>query len=105
MIAQLLNQFGEAIPPRPSFTNSKEAIITLGVEIVFDEKYCEFQLEEKNDLINSLKSHISYRVDEYQLAKDFESDGWSVDRDFVDKLETVTTCLDEALRKIGRNLV
>lgn len=96
----LKNAQGVEIPPRPNPSNKEhlKCIIEQGVEILFKEKHCPFDENEKQDLISSLNDHYYYHVDEYDLAKDFDDEGWLVDRDFVSKLEEVTGSIEEAVR-------
>ena len=98
-MATLLNKDGSVVPPRPDADDSevKAVIIHNAVECVFAEKYCDFKDSEKEDLLRSLTKHWHEGCDEFQLAKDFESDGWDVDHDFFEKLVNVCCTVDGAL--------
>ncbi len=95
----LLNRDGSVVPPRPSADDSevKAVIIHNAVESIFAEKYCDFEISEKEDLLRSLTKHWYEGCDEFQLAKDFENDGWDVDFDFVEKLVNVSLTISGAL--------
>ncbi|ANS86948.1 hypothetical protein VSVS12_03239 [Vibrio scophthalmi] len=96
----LFNRDGAIVPPRPDADDSdiKLSIIKQAVEDLFVEKHCEFEKSEKEDLIQSLHRHWEENCDEYELAKNFESDNWLVNYDFVSKLENVCGYVDSALK-------
>ena len=98
-MATLLNKDGSVVPPRPDAGDSKveAVIIHNAVECVFAERYCDFKDSEKEDLLRSLTKHWHEGCDEFQLAKDFESDGWDVDHDFFEKLVNVCCTVSGAL--------
>ena len=97
---KLFNADGTETPDRPYHYNDevKELIIKKAVNSIFNEKHCDFDEDEKEDLQTSLISHWSPYIDGYDLAKDFESDCWDVDRNFVDKLDNVCGYISSALR-------
>jgi len=101
----LKNAQGVEIPPRPTMDiqEVRNLVIRNAVEDLFTQKHCPFEDHEQQELINSLDTHYYPHVDEYELAKDFENDGWDVDRDFISSLEEVTGCIDAALRKSESN--
>lgn len=98
-MATLLNKDGSVVPPRPSADDSevKAVVIHNAVESIFSERFCDFEDSEKDDLLCSLTKHWYEGCDEFQLAKDFESDGWDVDHDFFEKLVNVCCAIDGVL--------
>ena len=98
-MATLLNKDGSVVPPRPSADDSevKAVVIHNAVESIFSERFCDFEDSEKDDLLCSLTKHWYEGCDEFQLAKDFESDGWDVDHDFFEKLVNVCCTVSGAL--------
>lgn len=100
MKTELFNKDGSKTPARPSYYDNKQEVVLAGVNAMYASNWCEFDANEKQDLIESLNDHWYLHCDEYELAKDFDRDGWRVDRDFIDKLENVTSHIESALREL-----
>lgn len=95
---KLFNKDGTETPQRPSWRGNEQEIAEKAVEKLFAVDSCDFEYEEREDLIRSIVSNWYEHCDAYDLAKDFEDDGWSVDRDFIDKIESVDSCLHSVIR-------
>ncbi|PAR54054.1 hypothetical protein CGT93_10390 [Vibrio metoecus] len=99
----LFNANGEQIPARPSWRKDKETIIKMAMETLFAEKYCDFEECERFPLQQSLLKQLSMPSDEYELAKDFEDDGWSVCSTFLSKLDNVIGHLQHAYQSLEQS--
>lgn len=96
----LFNKDGSIVPERPCMDNDdvKEIVIKSAIEDLFAERNCDFSADEKPMLIESLMNHWEDHCDEYELAKQFERDGWVVDYDFVTQLENACGYVDAELK-------
>ncbi|EGU36152.1 hypothetical protein [Vibrio scophthalmi] len=96
----LFNKDNSMVPERPDVDNEdvKDIFIKQAVEDLFAERDCGFTEHEKPMLIESLMRHWEEHCDEYELAKDFERDGWAVDYDFVTQLENACGYVNAALK-------
>lgn len=99
MKTELINKDGSKTPPRPTWYADKKGIATNAMEKMFSGKYCEFNESEKECLIESIVDNWSEHVDTYDLAKGFEDDGWDVDSNFLDRLESVDSCVSGEIRR------
>ncbi|HDG1725131.1 TPA: hypothetical protein PFE81_001654 [Vibrio cholerae] len=99
----LFNANGEQIPVRPSWRKDKETIIKMAMETLFADKYCDFEECERFPLQQSLLKQLSIPSDTYELAKDFEDDGWSVRSNLLSKLDNVIDRLNYAYRELEKS--
>ncbi|AOT26286.1 hypothetical protein [Vibrio anguillarum] len=97
---QLFNAQGEQVPARPDWDSHKEAIVEMAMDTLFAEKYCDFEGSDIESLKSNLLDSYYSNIDEYDLAKKFESDGWDVNRDFIAALENVCGHLAMAERTL-----
>ncbi|MGL5280646.1 MAG: hypothetical protein ACRC8W_02690 [Plesiomonas shigelloides] len=105
MSAQLFNDKGEVIPARPN-TNDESVcrkVVQLAIQMMFDSRYCPFDEDDRLILEDSTVNNFHLIHDEYELAKGFERDGWTVDRGFIDDLENLTSWIGDAERKIEKD--
>jgi hypothetical protein len=86
---KLFNKDGTETPPRPRWNDNKQEIAEKAVDKLFAGKHCPFEEDEKEELIDSIVKHWYESVDLFELAKDFDDDGWHVDREFIDHLDSV----------------
>lgn len=96
----LFTKTGSVVPPRPNTNDEavKRAVINQAMDDLFAERGRGFKENDKAKLIESLMKHWEEGVDIYDLAREFEDDGWRVNFDFVSKLENVSGYVDAALR-------
>ena len=93
---KLFDAQGKEIPPRPTWSEDSETIIRIALDKIFCSKHCYFEEHERKELASSLTSHYMPYCDEFLLAKDFEWDGWDVNREFVEQLKNIGRYLIEA---------
>lgn len=100
MSNQLFDKFGQEVPERPAMDNEGDRLLVIknAVKALFKGKYCPFEHNEREELLETLIDEYSNSDDEYDLAKKFENCGWDVDRDFVSNLECVTGEISNSLR-------
>jgi hypothetical protein len=96
----LFNDQGNEVPPRPTWYQNSEEIVRIALDKLFSHKHYGFDEDQREDLSNLLTEHYTPYCDEYSLAKDFEWDGWSVDKDFLEQLENVCGYLLSAERDL-----
>ncbi|EMD1175032.1 hypothetical protein VP758_001548 [Vibrio harveyi] len=96
----LFTKTGSIVPARPTMDDDtvKAAIIFQAMDDLFAVRGQGFRQDDRLMLIDSLMKHWEEEVDVYELAKDFEKDGWKVNFDFVSKLENVSGYVDAALK-------
>lgn len=92
----LFNAQGEQVPARPDWDSHKETIVEMAMDTLFAEKYCDFEDCERHPLKSTLLTQYYPGIDEYNLTKRFEDNGWDSDRDFLVKLENVCGHLSSA---------
>lgn len=97
---KLFDAQGNEVPPRPTWSEKSKEIIRIALDKLYSSKNCYFEEHERGDLASSLASYYIPYCDEFSLAKDFEFDGWDVNREFVDQLENIGGYLIEAERSL-----
>ncbi|EKO3657426.1 hypothetical protein M3906_000235 [Vibrio metschnikovii] len=99
----LFNAQGEQVPARPAWHSDREEITAKALNLLFEDEYCGFKEEsDREPLKRSLLNHYHPHIDEYDLCKYFEDDGWDVDRDFLTELECVTSCMTTAIDEMEK---
>jgi hypothetical protein len=101
MFNKLFNSEGVEVPERPTLINdeTKETLIKKAVESLYSGKYNPFDDDDREALESSLMKHYSSNCDEYELAKDFERDGWNACKQFVEELEVAVAAIEKELKE------
>lgn len=93
------------LPPRPSYLDKDvtdavvERILPEIIGWMYESKHSPIQ-SEIDTIKTDLFSAIQYDDDSYDITKNLEGDGWSVDRELVDILDSVPYYRHEAHKKI-----
>lgn len=99
-MSPLFNAQGEQVPARPDWNSHKEIIAEMAMDTLLSERYCDFEESDRESLKSNLLDSYYSNIDEYDLAKKFESDGWDVNRDFIAALENASGHLEMAERTL-----
>lgn len=107
MTATLYNSKQKPIPARPTLCdkNTMRSVVDDALDTVFAKNATSFDETEKDNLFASLADHYHQHCDVYELGKDFERDGWDVDKQFIDDLEVldayIASAFDNVVKKWG----